>query len=307
MTDVSRINNELRRINRDLHGSNITAGPSGSDIYHWKAVITGPSDTPYEGGVFSVIIDISESYPFRPPKVNFETKIYHCNINSSGTIFLDILREEVWDCRSTISKVLLSILSLLSNPNPDALFIGGEGEIEDMRCTSIQYEMTNLDKEYEELLCKKYHKYCDTEEEFNHTWGKFFYSIPGRSCEEQLHDELTALNNIIENLPDPPYSRKWGDLTEEHKQAATTLGYNKVSWNDVKFFVIDIRYQNLLKKQNYFKKLLNRERYRMLMRFRMTMSLPRGPGVPEIATLFKNDRVKHDEVAKEWTVKYATG
>ena len=45
----------------------------------------------------------------------------------------------------------------------------------------------------------------------------------------------------------------------------------------------------------------------MLMRFRMTMSLPRGPGVPEIATLFKNDRVKHDEVAKEWTVKYATG
>ena len=113
------------------------------------------------------------------------------------------------------------------------------------------------------------------------------------------------LNNYIENLPDPPYCREWDDLTEEHKQAATTLGYNEVSWNGVKFFVIDISYQNLLKKQNYFKKLLNRERYRMLMRFRMTMSLPRGPGVPEIARIYKEDKEKHDKNAKEWTHKYA--
>ena len=68
MTDVSRINNELRRITRDLHGSNITAGPSGSDIYHWKAVITGPSDTPYQDGVFSLNIHFPSDYPWTPPK-----------------------------------------------------------------------------------------------------------------------------------------------------------------------------------------------------------------------------------------------
>ena len=295
MGNIERINKELRRINRDLHGSNITAGPSGSDIYHWKAVITGPSDTPYEGGVFSVIIDMSEGYPFRPPKVNFETKIYHCNINSSGTIFLDILREEERNYGTTISKILLSILSLLSNPNPDALFTGGEGPATP-RCTSIQDEMTNLDKEYEELLCKKYHKYCDTEEELNYCHELWSMDPP---CEGQLHDELTALNNYIENLPDPPYSRKWDDLTEENKQAASTLGYNEVIWNK-NYITHDIHYQNILKKQNYFKKLLNRERRRML-----SLELPRGPGVPEISELFKNDIIRHDEIAREWTVQYA--
>ena len=110
-------------INRDPH-DNITAGPSGSDIYHWKAFITGPSDTPYADGVFFLNIYIPEDYPFKPPRVNFETRIYHCNINSNGTIFLDILRDQ-WSPGLTISSVLLSILSLLSNPNPDALFIGG--------------------------------------------------------------------------------------------------------------------------------------------------------------------------------------
>ena len=286
--NIGRINNELRRINRDLHGSNITAGPSGSDIYHWKAIITGPSDTPYAGGLFYLDIHIPEDYPFKPPKVSFTSKIYHCNINSNGTIFLDILIDE-WGPALTISSVLLSILSLLSNPKPDGSFIGGKGVCD---------EITNLDKEYEELLCKKYHKYCDTEEELNYSHELWSVYPP---CEEQLYDELTVLNNYIENYPDPPpYCREWGDLTEEHIQAASTLGYNKVIWNDEKYFTHDIRYQNLLKKQNYFKKLLNRERHRMLL-----LELPRGPGVPEISELFKNDIIRHDEIAREWTVQYA--
>ena len=88
------------------------------DLFHWQATIMGPEDSPYAGGVFFLNIAFPADYPFKPPKVNFTTRIYHCNINSSGGICLDILKDQ-WSPALTVSKVLLSICSLLTDPNPD--------------------------------------------------------------------------------------------------------------------------------------------------------------------------------------------
>ena len=78
----------------------------------------GPDDSPYAGGVFFLNIHFPPDYPFKPPKVSFTTKIYHPNINANGSICLDILKDQ-WSPALTISKVLLSISSLLTDPNPD--------------------------------------------------------------------------------------------------------------------------------------------------------------------------------------------
>ena len=113
-----RITKELSEIIKDPPTS-CSAGPIDTeDIYKWEATIMGPAATPYEGGIFILSIDFPTNYPFKPPKVRFVTKIYHPNINSSGGICLDILKDN-WSPALTISKVLLSICSLLDEPNPD--------------------------------------------------------------------------------------------------------------------------------------------------------------------------------------------
>ena len=113
---LKRIQRELQELGRDPP-ANCSAGPQGDDLFHWQATIMGPEGSPYSGGVFFLDIHFPVDYPFKPPKVSFTTKIYHCNINSNGGICLDILREH-WSPALTISKVLLSICSLLTDPNP---------------------------------------------------------------------------------------------------------------------------------------------------------------------------------------------
>ncbi|KAL0843895.1 hypothetical protein Bca101_017141 [Brassica carinata] len=112
-----RILKELKDLQKDPPTS-CSAGPVAEDMFHWQATIMGPTDSPYAGGVFLVTIHFPPDYPFKPPKVAFRTKVFHPNINSNGSICLDILKEQ-WSPALTISKVLLSICSLLTDPNPD--------------------------------------------------------------------------------------------------------------------------------------------------------------------------------------------
>ena len=114
---LKRIQKELEEINDDPP-SNCSAGPVGDDLFHWSATIMGPEDSPYAGGIFFLNIRFPGDYPFKPPKINFETRIYHCNISSNGAICLDILKDH-WSPALTLSKILLSISSLLTDPNPD--------------------------------------------------------------------------------------------------------------------------------------------------------------------------------------------
>jgi ubiquitin-conjugating enzyme E2 D/E len=114
---AKRINKELQDLGKDPP-ANCSAGPVGDNLFKWKATMMGPDSSPYEGGVFYLDIIFPSDYPFKPPKVNFTTKIYHPNINSNGSICLDILKDQ-WSPALTISKVLLSISSLLIDANPD--------------------------------------------------------------------------------------------------------------------------------------------------------------------------------------------
>ncbi|XP_073714142.1 ubiquitin-conjugating enzyme E2 E1 [Misgurnus anguillicaudatus] len=121
-TSAKRIQKELADIMLDPP-PNCSAGPKGDNIYEWRSTILGPPGSVYEGGVFFLDIAFTPDYPFKPPKVTFRTRIYHCNINSQGVICLDILKDN-WSPALTISKVLLSICSLLTDCNPADPLVG---------------------------------------------------------------------------------------------------------------------------------------------------------------------------------------
>ncbi|KAG2171918.1 hypothetical protein INT43_001394 [Umbelopsis isabellina] len=116
------IQKELAEISLDPP-SNCSAGPKGDNLYDWVSTIAGPGGSPYAGGIFFLDVHFPQEYPFKPPKVVFRTRIYHCNINSQGAICLDILKDN-WSPALTISKVLLSICSLLTDANPHDPLVG---------------------------------------------------------------------------------------------------------------------------------------------------------------------------------------
>ncbi|KAI0300127.1 ubiquitin-conjugating enzyme/RWD-like protein [Multifurca ochricompacta] len=116
-TTLKRIHREIADLKKEDLGG-ISVGPVSNDIpFLWRARIPGPEGSVYEGGIFNVDITLGYDYPFSAPKVIFKTLIYHMNISDKGNVCIDILKNN-WSPALSIFKVVLSLSSLLTDPNP---------------------------------------------------------------------------------------------------------------------------------------------------------------------------------------------
>jgi len=132
MSSIKRLQRELEQINKseEVGKYGISAGPiNDEDWYNWQGTIMGPKDSPYEGGIFFLNIEFKHEYPFKPPKIKFVTKIFHVNIHYDGTICCDSfsLLNDMWNPNITVLQTLLSIQSLLRDPNFDTCNLYGYG------------------------------------------------------------------------------------------------------------------------------------------------------------------------------------
>jgi len=116
---LSRLTKELDSLGKNRTDIDTwSAAPTGEDYFKWQATIQGPKGTPYEGGIFFLDISFPPDYPFKPPKVKFTTKIYHCNVKEDGYICMEMLQNG-WSPALSIQKVILAVIDLMEHPNPD--------------------------------------------------------------------------------------------------------------------------------------------------------------------------------------------
>jgi ubiquitin-conjugating enzyme E2 G1 len=108
--------------------SEFSAYPSDNNFYKWDVLIFGPPDTIYEGGIFKAEMVFPMNYPNRPPEFRFTSEIVHPNIYKDGKVCISILHEgedqwgyeklsERWNPQHGVASVLLSIISMLGDPN----------------------------------------------------------------------------------------------------------------------------------------------------------------------------------------------
>lgn len=111
---ANRLRSDIRSLDLDAT-EGIDAVALDNQLFHWQASILGPAGSPYEGGKFFLYIVVPCSYPMLPPQVRFLTKIVHPNVSRHGDVGIDIIQHN-WSLALTISKLLLSVQSLLTDP-----------------------------------------------------------------------------------------------------------------------------------------------------------------------------------------------
>ncbi|KAK1066568.1 hypothetical protein LTR12_001800 [Friedmanniomyces endolithicus] len=101
-------------------GCKITLENEG-DMNLWNVVMDAPSDSTYAGGHFKIAIKLPKEYPFKPPVLNFKTKLYHPNVmnDETGSMCLGMLRPDEWKPPNKIADVLKLVRAVLASPQPD--------------------------------------------------------------------------------------------------------------------------------------------------------------------------------------------
>ncbi|XP_013403676.1 ubiquitin-conjugating enzyme E2 R2 [Lingula anatina] len=132
------------------------------NLFEWEVAIFGPPGTLYEAGYFKAHMKFPSDYPYSPPSVKFLTKMWHPNVYENGDVCISILHPPVddphsgelpcerWNPTQNVRTVLLSIISLLNEPNTFS-----PANVD----ASVMYrkwrESKGRDKEYENIIRKQ--------------------------------------------------------------------------------------------------------------------------------------------------------
>ena len=114
---TKRILVEIAEYQHDPH-PNIHIYPCERQLDFWRLLLVGPSDTPYEGGVFLLYAKFPTNYPQVAPEIRFVTPIYHCNVNGHGKICHSVF-DRNYAADFSVRRILDCVFGLLLTPEPE--------------------------------------------------------------------------------------------------------------------------------------------------------------------------------------------
>jgi len=125
---VARLQKELKDLTKNpVEGFKVELVDEGN-LFQWQVHIAGPPGTDFEGGVFKALMSFPEDYPNSPPTMKFVSDVWHPNVYPDGKVCISILHtpdpmnpeekaEETWRPIQTVESILVSVCSMLSDPN----------------------------------------------------------------------------------------------------------------------------------------------------------------------------------------------
>ena len=133
----------------DLVAIGCNFGLENNNIFTWRITMSGPTNTPYGGGLFTILATFPNDYPVHGPEFKFKNKIFHLNVNFSddpGHICISSLND--WRIRGkvkdlpfyTVKQALFDIFCLFYNQ-------GVEGAYDDQMAYLYQNQPQKFNEE----------------------------------------------------------------------------------------------------------------------------------------------------------------
>lgn len=89
------------------------AEPVKDEMFEWHFTIRGPPGTDYEGGIYHGIITFPETYPFKPPSVQFLTPNGRFEVNTKICLTFTNFHPELWQPAWTVRTILIGLISYI--------------------------------------------------------------------------------------------------------------------------------------------------------------------------------------------------
>ncbi|XP_065059850.1 ubiquitin-conjugating enzyme E2 R2-like [Rhopilema esculentum] len=162
---VRALQGELKKIHQDPIEGVVINLVDESNFFEWDVGVFGAPGTLYEGGYFKAHLSFPQDYPYSPPNFRFLTKMWHPNIYESGEVCISILHppiddpqsgelpQERWNPTQNVRTILLSVISLLNEPNTFS-----PANVDASVMFRRWRESKGKDKEYEQIIKKQVSK-----------------------------------------------------------------------------------------------------------------------------------------------------